>query len=67
KTMLSLYRIALLVPFNMMNVWCITDIGVYELFGKNIPPFIFLPIFAVVATTVLILLTYQSAKQHQVK
>ncbi len=66
KTIPSLYRIVQLVPFNMMDVWRIMDMGGYELFGENIPPFIFLPIFAVVATAVLILLTYHNAKHHQV-
>ena len=63
---LWVFQLENLMPTNMMAFWGgIGDIQ-YEIFGTVIPPYIFLPVFAVLASGVCVFLSYRIFRRHQV-
>lgn len=63
---LWVFQLENLMPTNMMAFWGgIGDIQ-YEIFGTVIPPYIFLPVFAVLASGVCVFLSYWIFRRHQV-
>lgn len=60
------YCLENLLPTNMMAFWGALYDYQYELFGLVIPPYVFLPIFALVVTLVCTFFTYRGFKKHQV-
>lgn len=61
-----LYNLVNLMPSNMMEVWHITSPILYEIFNLSIQPYIFMPIFSIIVTIILIPFTYSSFKKHQI-
>lgn len=55
-----------LLPTNMMAFWVAMSELQYELFGMIIPPYIFMPIFALIVSCVCSLFAYRFFKRHQV-
>ena len=63
-----LINLSKLLPTNMMWVWALfVDYHPYELFGLSLKPYVFLPVFAIALSCVLILFSYRSFKNHQVE
>lgn len=61
-----LHRLVMLLPTNMMAIWNITSPMFYELLGISIEPYIFMPIFSIVSSILLVLIANKSFKNHQV-
>lgn len=55
-----------LIPTNMMAVWVSFGYAQYEIFGLVIPPYVFLPVFAVIASAVCAFFAYKAFRKHQV-
>lgn len=55
-----------LLPTNMMAFWGAMSSLQYEVFGIIIPPYVFLPVFSVLASCVCSLFAYRFFKRHQV-
>lgn len=55
-----------LLPTNMMAFWGAVYEYQYEIFGLIIPPYIFIPIFAVIASCVCAVFAYRAFKKHQI-
>lgn len=55
-----------LIPTNMMAVWVTFGYEQYEIFGLVIPPYVFLPVFAVIASAVCAFFAYKAFRKHQV-
>lgn len=55
-----------LLPTNMMAYWGTMSDYQYELFGLVIPPYVFLPVFAVTVSTACSYFAYLKFKRHQV-
>ncbi|GKX28725.1 ABC transporter permease [Vallitalea longa] len=55
-----------LLPSNMIFVVNVFSPILYEFFGLCIEPYVFMPIFAVSATIILLPFTYRSFKRHQI-
>lgn len=55
-----------LLPTNMMAFWGAVYEYQYEIFGLIIPPYIFLPMFAVVCSCVCVYFAYRAFKKHQI-
>lgn len=63
---LWVFQLAQLTPTSMMSFWGgIGDIQ-YEIFGVVIPPYVFLPVFAVIVSGICICLSYRIFRRHQV-
>lgn len=61
-----LYKLFCLLPSNMMAFWCIIDSIQFELFGLVIRPYIFTPVFAVVAALIFGISAYRVFGKRQV-
>jgi ABC-type transport system involved in multi-copper enzyme maturation permease subunit len=62
--LMNIYK---LLPTRMMAVWTILlDYTPYELFGLAIPPYVFLPLFAAVASAAMLPFAWCAFKNHQV-
>ncbi len=55
-----------LLPTNMMAFWGAMYEFQYEIFGLVIPPYIFLPIFALAVSCICVFFAYRTFKNHQV-
>ena len=55
-----------LLPTNMMAFWGALYEYQYELFGLVIPPYVFLPVFALIVSCVCSVLAYRGFKKHQI-
>ncbi len=63
---LWVFRLEQLMPTNMMAFWGAMSDLQYEIFGVVIPPYVFLPVFAIIASCVCVCLSYRIFKRHQV-
>ncbi len=61
-----LYKIFCLLPSNMMAFWCIIDSIQFEIFGLVIRPYIFTPVFAVIAAVIFSVSAYAVFGKRQV-
>lgn len=61
-----LYKIFCLLPSNMMAFWCIIDSIQFEIFGLVIRPYIFTPVFAVIAAVIFGVSAYRVFGKRQV-
>lgn len=66
ETNVLLYNLFNLLPSNMMALWSVTSPILYELFGLSIEPYIFMPIFALFITIIILPFAYRSFKNHQI-
>lgn len=55
-----------LLPTNMMAFWGALYEYQYEIFGLIIPPYVFLPVFALIVSCVCSVLAYRGFKKHQI-
>lgn len=55
-----------LLPTKMVNFMNITSLIQYEIFGLVLPPYIFMPIFALLASALLMPFAYRGFKNHQI-
>ncbi len=55
-----------LLPTNMMAFWGAMYEYQYEIFGLIVPPYVFLPVFAVVVSCLCSYLAYRVFKKHQI-
>lgn len=60
------YCLENLLPTNMMAFWRAMYEYQYEIFGLIIPPYVFIPIFAVVASCVCVYFANRAFKKHQI-
>ncbi len=60
------YKLFLLLPSNMIAFWSTISSVPYDLFGVIIPPYVFMPVFAVLASAVLAAVSFFRFKSHQV-
>lgn len=63
---LWVFRMEQLMPTHMMEFWGAMSDLQYEIFGVVIPPYVFLPVFAMIASCVCVCLSYRIFKRHQV-
>lgn len=63
---LWVFQLEQLLPTNMMAFWGAMSDLQYEIFGVVIPPYVFLPVFAMIASCVCVCLSYRIFKRHQV-
>ena len=55
-----------LLPTNMMAFWGAMHDFQYEIFGLIIPPYVFIPIFAVLVSCVCVYFAYRAFQKHQI-
>lgn len=55
-----------LLPTNMMAFWGALYEYQYEIFGLIIPPYVFLPVFALIVSCICSVLAYRGFKKHQI-
>lgn len=55
-----------LLPTNMMAFWGALYEYQYEIFGLIIPPYVFLPVFALIVSCICSILAYRGFKRHQI-
>ncbi|MDE6686953.1 MAG: ABC transporter permease, partial [Lachnospiraceae bacterium] len=63
---LWVFQLEQLMPTNMMAFWGAMSDLQYEIFGVVVPPYVFLPVFAIIASCVCVCLSYRIFKRHQV-
>ncbi len=63
---LWVFRLEQLLPTNMMAFWGAMGEFQYEIFGVVIPPYVFLPVFALIVSCICACLSYRIFKRHQV-
>lgn len=63
---LWVFRMEQLMPTHMMEFWGAMSDLQYEIFGVVIPPYVFLPVFAIIVSCVCVCLSYRIFKRHQV-
>lgn len=63
---LWVFRMEQLMPTHMMEFWGAMSDLQYEIFGVVIPPYVFLPVFAIIVSCVCVFLSYRIFKRHQV-
>lgn len=61
-----LYKLFCLLPSNMMAFWCIIDSIQFEIFGLVIRPYIFTPVFAIVAAVIFSVSAFRVFGKRQV-
>lgn len=61
-----LYKLFCLLPSNMMAFWCIIDSIQFEIFGLVIRPYIFTPVFAVIAAVIFSVSAFRVFGKRQV-
>jgi hypothetical protein len=61
-----LIKLINLLPTNMMAIWNITSLNLYEIFGLSIEPYIFIPIFVLLVSTLFLFFAFRSFRNHQV-
>ena len=61
-----LYKLFCLLPSNMMAFWCIIDSIQFEIFGMVIRPYIFTPVFAIVAAVIFSVSAFRVFGKRQV-
>lgn len=62
--LMNLYR---LLPSNMMSDWAVLiEYTTYEVFGMTIMPCVFMPLFAVLTTGIILPFAYRAFKNHQI-
>ncbi|MCM1167969.1 MAG: ABC transporter permease [Lachnospiraceae bacterium] len=60
------YRLINLLPTNMFTFWNVMGEYQYEIFGLVVPPYVFLPIFALTVAAVCSYFAYRAFRKHQV-
>ncbi len=55
-----------LLPTNMMAFWGAMYEFQYDIFGLMIPPYIFIPVFAVVVSCICVFFAYRVFRKHQI-
>lgn len=55
-----------LLPTNMMAFWVAMGENQFEMFCAVIPPYVFLPVFAVIVSCICVCLSYRIFRRHQV-
>lgn len=55
-----------LLPTNMMAFWGAMFDYQYEIFGLVIPPYVFLPVFALIVSCICAFFAYRGFKKHQI-
>lgn len=63
---LWVFQLEQLMPTHMMAFWGAMSDLQYEIFGVVIPPYVFLPVFAIIVSCVCVCLSYRIFKRHQV-
>lgn len=63
---LWVFRMEQLMPTHMMAFGDAMSDLQYEIFGVVIPPYVFLPVFAIIVSCVCVCLSYRIFKRHQV-
>ena len=66
ETTVWLYNLFSLLPTSMMSVWAVFSHVPYDFFGLIVMPYIFLPIFAILASIAMLPLTRKSFRHHQI-
>jgi ABC-type transport system involved in multi-copper enzyme maturation permease subunit len=61
-----LYNLFSLLPPSMMAVWSILSPVPFEIFGVVILPYIFMPVFAILASIIILPLTSRNFRNHQI-
>lgn len=61
-----LYKLFCLLPSNMIAFWCIIDSIQFEIFGLVIRPYIFTPVFAIVAAVIFSVSAFRVFGKRQV-
>ena len=61
-----LYKLFCLLPSNMMAFWCTIDSIQFEIFGLVIRPYIFTPVFAIVAAVIFSVSAFRVFGKRQV-
>lgn len=61
-----LYRLFSLLPSSMMGVWSVYSHIPYEFFNLTVSPYIFFPIFAIIASAVMLPFARKAFRNHQV-
>jgi ABC-type transport system involved in multi-copper enzyme maturation permease subunit len=66
ETVVWLYNIFSLLPASMMSVWAVFSHVPYDFFGLIVLPYIFLPVFAVIASIAVLPSARRSFRNHQI-
>jgi ABC-type transport system involved in multi-copper enzyme maturation permease subunit len=66
KMFILSYNLLNLLPTKMLDFMNVTSSIQYEFFGLVVPPYLFMPIFALLASIVLIPFAYRGFKNHQI-
>jgi ABC-type transport system involved in multi-copper enzyme maturation permease subunit len=66
ETMVWLYNLFSLLPTSMMSAWSIFSHVPYELFGLILLPYVFQPVFAILATIAILTIAWKSIHNHQI-
>ncbi|WP_105615662.1 ABC transporter permease [Vallitalea okinawensis] len=61
-----LHNLLSLIPSNMMGSWALITPILYELPGISVLPYIFIPIFAIIISLILLPFAYYGFRNHQV-
>lgn len=67
ETSIILYKLSSLLPINMMAFGTVLDGIQFELFGLIIKPYVFMPLFALVISSLVVPFTFHSFKNHQIE
>ena len=66
ETIVWLHNLFNLLPTNMMTIWGVFNRVVFDLFGLIIVPYVFLPIFATIASVAMLPFARRAFQNHQV-
>ena len=66
ETNVWLHNLFNLLPTNMMTEWGISNRVVFDLFGLIIVPYVFLPIFATIASVAMLPFVRRAFRNHQI-
>jgi len=66
ETIVWLYNLFSLLPSNMMVVWSVFSRIPYDFFGLIILPYVFLPVFAILASAVMLPFAWRAFRRHQI-
>ncbi|MDO5558656.1 MAG: ABC transporter permease subunit [Oscillospiraceae bacterium] len=61
-----LYDLLQLLPSNMMNIWAVVSSNQYEIAGLVIPPYIFMPAFAIMISALTIPFSYAGFSRQKI-
>lgn len=66
ETAVWIYNLFSLLPTSMMSIWAVFSHVPYDIFGLIVLPYIFLPIFAILASIAMLPLARKSFRNHQI-